>query len=809
VDVQRSDGPRIRWIAHRAGFVGSILTAAVTLVLLVGALATFRSDVPYYGFEITGVGGHVTDVDVYGPAADIGLRVTDRVVAINGVPIFRYLVLPYDSGSSGRHVLTYRRGAETVEARIEPLGLTPRERAFNFTRLFIGLVFWIVGITVWALRPSNRVRRLFFLMGQLVAAMLFLDVMDPTFAPAVLGSDALMLLLGPMVAHFCSVFPHPISGPARRWLIAVGYGGAAVLAAVSLAAAPLVPALAASATLPGVEGAFAIAMLCAGVFLLIRPQRDVPLDVRRRRRVVITGMLLGVAPVLLLTRLPLLLTNAPVAPYEATVPFLALVPLAYAYAFFQGELGTTDFILNRTLVYLLLTTLLVGLYGSMIYALGQVFPVAESTVYVVATMAVLVLSGVLFTTVRSRLQGAVDRLFYGGWYDYRTIVRGMSEELSRSSDRASLVERLATVSRTMRFESGALFWPVGDVLEVAWASGTAAEQWKGLQPSIEGGFVHRLLAEDRLTEGALSVSPDGAEAFDPLPEPGRAAYWLPLVCDGRLRGVLVMADRQADEMLGREDVDILHTLSRQAAVAAANVHLLEDLETRLAEVEAARDALAEAQHRLGRAREAERAHLARELHDGSVQDLYAIGHCLDAFAATVEGEGLDALVHLKGMARTSAERLRGICMELRPPFLEELGFETALRAYAAEFSLKNPEIHLELRIVGGDASPGADAELAVFRICQEALNNIAAHAGAEHVTIAFQADARRSILVVEDDGCGFVIPDRWSDLERFGHLGLMGMAERVELLGGVFEVFSNEGEGTTIRTSIPRAEVTA
>src|SRR5919199_6898631 len=161
-----------------------------------------------------------------------------------------------------------------------------------------------------------------------------------------------------------------------------------------------------------------------------------------------------------------------------------------------------------------------------------------------------------------------------------------------------------------------------------------------------------------------------------------------------------MGERQGGELLGAEDVDILATLSEQAAVAVDNVALLEMLRSRLAQVERMRDELAESQRRLAESREVERLHLAQELHDGPVQDLYGARFQLGALESELHDAGtlasltaaLTTLQHVTGT-------LRATCGELRPPTLAPFGLEMAIRSHAARVQEMHPELELQLDLM--------------------------------------------------------------------------------------------------------------
>lgn len=214
--------------------------------------------------------------------------------------------------------------------------------------------------------------------------------------------------------------------------------------------------------------------------------------------------------------------------------------------------------------------------------------------------------------------------------------------------------------------------------------------------------------------------------------------------------------------------------------------------------------LAELQRRLIESAEGERVLLAQELHDGPVQDLHGATYQLESLRDLIEDES--ALLQLTIINQTMKEviqSLRSICRELRPPALAPFGLEKAIRSHVEHFSNQYPdhEIHLELSRDGQQLSERI--RLALFRIYQQALNNVARHAQAQRIYVRFGIQKEQVILEIEDDGRGFQLPSRWIELARKGHLGLVGASERAESIGGRLQIESAPGQGTVIRVTVP------
>jgi signal transduction histidine kinase len=204
--------------------------------------------------------------------------------------------------------------------------------------------------------------------------------------------------------------------------------------------------------------------------------------------------------------------------------------------------------------------------------------------------------------------------------------------------------------------------------------------------------------------------------------------------------------------------------------------------------------------------EAERARLARGLHDGPVQDLIALRQRAEMAQRLVErgeGEKAEALLgELRNAELATVEGLRRLIGALRPSYLEDLGFVPALEMLVRQVA-EQTAAQVQLNNVCTDQRLAPEVELAAYRIAQEALNNALQHARAENVTVRVRCDSDGLMLSVVDDGAGFELPPRPDLLTQAGHFGLLGMRERVTLLSGSFRIQTAPGEGTRVIVRLP------
>ncbi len=213
----------------------------------------------------------------------------------------------------------------------------------------------------------------------------------------------------------------------------------------------------------------------------------------------------------------------------------------------------------------------------------------------------------------------------------------------------------------------------------------------------------------------------------------------------------------------------------------------------------------EIKNRLSDSREKERLRLAQELHDVPIQDLYGLIYQMDDLRDLLKDpDGEHLLNEQTQMLYRVVNSLRTICRELRPPSLSAFGLEVAIRDHMEKLRDQNPHINIHLQLMHDQQILSDSLRLNLFRIYQQAINNVIRHSEATEVHIRFGWDEDTITLEVEDNGTGFEVPKSWLELVRQDHFGLVGLAERVESIRGELEIVSAPGEGTLVRAIVPR-----
>jgi signal transduction histidine kinase len=311
-------------------------------------------------------------------------------------------------------------------------------------------------------------------------------------------------------------------------------------------------------------------------------------------------------------------------------------------------------------------------------------------------------------------------------------------------------------------------------------AGLKARWEKDSLPQDRGGFF-------------IKTSDDLAQASFCADSPYHSYAVVPLVFSNELLGVLRLLSKV--KAFFTEDRQLLiQSYANLAAVAIQNTWLFE-------EVRRGNKQLHALSQRLMKAQEDERLHLSRELHDESGQLLAALMVQLGLLEreASQAGGVRDRIVELKHTTSEIQDNLHRMAINLRPASLDHLGLVTALQQHVDEFR-RQYDMDVEFEAVGmGDKRLPIEVETALFRIVQESLTNVLLHAQATRVDVLINLRNKHVVTIIEDNGVGFLPASPIVE----SHLGLFGMRERIEMLGGKFTIESAPGRGTTVNVEVP------
>jgi signal transduction histidine kinase len=265
---------------------------------------------------------------------------------------------------------------------------------------------------------------------------------------------------------------------------------------------------------------------------------------------------------------------------------------------------------------------------------------------------------------------------------------------------------------------------------------------------------------------------------------------VPIASGNRAFGTLAVGSLHEARAFSATEVSTLAGVGRQAGIAIDNARLYQNMRYYARQIT--------------RAQEDERKRIAREAHDETAQILVALSRRLDALMASPELPSPAFRDRLEGVRELTTEAMQSVrrfSQDLRPPVLDDLGFVAAVRGLTR--NLEEVGVETELQVSGSPYRLSPDEELVLFRIAQEALNNVRRHANARQARVMVSFHRNSVQMVLEDDGRGFEAPDRFVDLVASGKLGLIGMHERARILGGTLQIESQPGEGTRVIVDAP------
>jgi signal transduction histidine kinase len=211
-------------------------------------------------------------------------------------------------------------------------------------------------------------------------------------------------------------------------------------------------------------------------------------------------------------------------------------------------------------------------------------------------------------------------------------------------------------------------------------------------------------------------------------------------------------------------------------------------------------------HQLIKAQENERLRISRDLHDHIAQDLSTLKIGLETLLAAKPSMLKEKISTLSDILQRSIASVRNMAYDLRPPGLDQLGLVKTLYLYCEDFSKSNG-LEIDFAAAGVDELDlEYETQINIYRLIQEALNNIKKHADANEATIRLVASSPDIVIRIKDNGKGFDVGGRQKEALKEKRMGLQSMLERVRLLEGRFTIHSRPEKGTTILIEIPMGE---
>ncbi|HXH27695.1 MAG TPA: ATP-binding protein [Candidatus Polarisedimenticolia bacterium] len=726
----------------------AILLTYSVLVALAGLALRTPGDL---GLDVAPCGPDVcvTWVMPAGHAWQDGVRPGMRVLSLNGKdarlaagPLLTQAVL---LSPDGRTLVARTIDGDFVRpwARMS-LGLT-------------GALFALLGAVVLVRRPDAPVAHLFALFTGLMGIALGVSPAAGGPHPAWSLIVVFVCLLGAAASlpAFAIVF---VGGRARRrgvlplfWL----WGGV-VLTGYLIA-------LFGRTAVYGIVRVGIVAYVAAGTLAaLIVLSREAllrgPSPSARDARLALTGIACGLLPFIGLTLIPLNSMNGPLVSAHITALLWGVIPMVFGYAILRHHVLGIRRLVHRGMVYGIATAVLLAVMFLLVTTGGPLLGRLPEEVHPSWLAAALLALGVLlFHFLRGGARRLVDR-FYPDEPDSGSLLAAMRVDLLGGEQveevAAAIVRRLR---ESLRLEAAILFLgATGESMRVVASAGPrAGETIAHIQPALpQLGFGVDGLTTARWCSDELLIAR--------------------LEAGGGALGFLVLGPKEGGEVFVREERHLVGTVTPILALAIRETGLLADLQA--------------VTQRLTNAEEAERGRIARDLHDGPLQKAILLGGAADG-----------TLKDRDGVARELVTELRELCARLRPAILDDLGLVPALE-WLLEQTAQGFRVspHLTLRGMAEEDRLDPGAELALFRVTQEAVSNALRHGHPSSIHVSLTRTFDGVELAIADDGDGAVFAG-----DQVRGLGIPGMRERLRQVGGSVSVASDGRSGTLVSARIP------
>ncbi|HLF73409.1 MAG TPA: sensor histidine kinase [Anaerolineales bacterium] len=669
----------------------------------------------------------------------VGLSVALFAASLPGkVVLFRELI-----ASNTDFITTIQQWGLSVEFYI----------GVNIARsILFALIYAIVGILIFWQKPNEPLAFYVSIMLVTFGMVSFMDVV-----PNLRAYPHWVYIIGQIIQYigtvtvgwFAYVFPNGRFVPGWTRYAAGLWAAWHLWIMLSTAALIKVPAWVAP-----VETALTIAFVASWVLAQVIRYRGTSDSIQKQQsKWVMLGFSIAVVGWLLST---LLIRPAPgdllLVELRATLQilFFLCIPLSIAFAIFRYRLWDIDLLVNRTLVYAFLSLMVATLYVLIVSGLGWMFR-SEGSFYI--SLFATALIAVLFQPLREWLQAGVNRLLYGERDEPATVITRLGQRLEASLAPEKVLSAVVETA--------------AQALKVSYAAISLREN----------DSFRRTAEYGQKSDASLGL-------LD-----------LPLTYQSESVGRLSIAPRAPGESFTPADKRLLAMIAQQAGAAAYAVRLTHQLRALNADLQRSREELVNA-------REEERRHLRRELHDGLGPTLASLLQRVDKIRLSIGRDPQMAeqmAEDLKKQVKETVAEIRRMSYTLRPPALDEFGLVAAVREQIVQLQFENG-ISVSLESPQELPSLSAAVEVAVYRVALEAVTNAVRHAQAATCKVSITLDDGHLLLDVQDDGRGLPASSKTG-------VGILSMRERVEELGGDFQIKSNPGRGTSIQARFPLAGV--
>ena len=475
------------------------------------------------------------------------------------------------------------------------------------------------------------------------------------------------------------------------------------------------------------------------------------------------------------------------------------------YAILEHGLVSIQTVLRRLLGWSFLIIVGTFSYALILYLLHFVFDFELPFItLLLATLSALVVALIIYR-LRPTMVTMIEYFFFRDTYAYRQMLLRFDKEMGNIISLDELADRMlpAITSALSISRVKLLFQNIGSgnfTTEYSYPEKTSNND--------EQVFVHDnpIITWLQKETNPLNLKHiENITQFDGLWQPERdllassdIELLFPIKSRGELIGILALGDKKNGKTYSQEDIEMITSMAGKAGIIVENARMFTVLKQQQHQV----------QHLLNeaiQAQENERQRISADLHDSVAQWLAGASYqtqTVEALLPDTNGNNIRSQLNLvEETIDKSLTELRRVLVDLRPPSLDELGLSHSLRQSLSSISSNGlvGNFHEE----GNHTRLDSSVEITVYRVVQEALTNIRKHSEATRVDLFLDYTDTNVIVKIKDNGVGFDLADTLNNAISVGNLGLLGMKQRVDMLGGTINIQTRHGKGTTITLTLP------
>lgn len=724
----------------------------------------------------------VSKVDPQGTAIRYGVRRGDLILAVDNRPPDDFFNLKWGN-LEGFHSI------EILLPSGQPKIISLNGGSFDTTLaddaavLLLSVAFFISGLLCLIKSNCQTPAREIFWLNMTTAAAI---VISPVSARSILPATFLELMcfgcLSFLLVQLATVFPVENKTPAAKRV-----SGLSLIISLAVLVFTLVGFLVWPGLMQTIRSLLFINALLGFVFSIMIINRSLKSNnygfVRNQIMLVLTGIIVSLAPFLLLSAIPVVISGVPLISSEITSIFIIFLPLTIVYVQSSNYLPSAGYLLRKLSINLMISlpeaAIIAGLFW---IELGH----KNLSLYGIFISAFVVL---LFFNSYSRLQERLEEAFFPGLVSYKRRLGQLSDSLTGISSLDSLGFMLSeAIAENMSLDGALFLLKKGKEITVLSPAGKYRDN-----PS-EVAFLRQYFSDLR------HDPPDHS-----LPRGFPAAFLISLSNDTYRIGFFLGFELHK-AYLSSEEVSLVATIGKQVLLAVENIELMGSLEQKIEQEQEHARNLRLLHYVSQRKIEDERRAIAREIHDGPLQTAIHVLRLARERTCPKVNEIACTAGEIQGIEENIQDliyELRNVCTELRPPILDDLGFLPSVEWLVKKLMIaENIEIVMDVKGFDNSLRINRDIEIATFRLIQEMLNNAIKHSGANLARVTIRLN-KNLIVKVSDNGRGFDTSGSKTDLLKENKFGLIGMEERLQQLGGRMKISSRPGKGTNILLVIP------